>query len=283
MAEFSSAIGTCGLGVGVGVGFAAEGGGGGGGVDFDFVGGGGGGGALAMGFGSVGFVDGEGIGLGCDDRAADLVAIVGWDFDGSVDDLELDCCRKPSTSAGSATDSTFALPAVVVVPFIDSSTSAAFFSSNSFTCSNIFDVVGVVGVGFATKGFSTAFTLGAALFVAVFGAADVPAAFEALFFTVVAFAGVAEAAFTVFVAVLVDFARVVAFFMVSGNSTSTGSEMTFFGLPLFFATSADIVYLELALCKVLSRSNAQRGMLKIVGRFPEDSWTRLGCWSDAVW
>ena len=202
---------------------------------------------MAVGFGSVCFVEGEGIDLGWGGEGVDLDIVVGWVFDGSVAGLELNCCRNPSPSAGSAADSTFALPTVAVVSFADSCDTAAFFTSNSFTCSSIFDVVGVVGVGFATRGFSTAFAPGAALFVIVFGAADVPAAFETLFFAVVAFAGATEAAFTVFVVVFVDFARVVAFLVVSGNSTSTGSEMTFFGLPLFFATSADIVYFELVL------------------------------------
>lgn len=53
----------------------------------------------------------------------------------------------------------------------------------------------------------------------------------------VAFTGLVGAAF-------VDFARVLAFFVVSGRSTSTGSEMTFFGLPLFLVTSADILRLN---------------------------------------
>ena len=43
------------------------------------------------------------------------------------------------------------------------------------------------------------------------------------------------------VAASVDFARVVDFLVVSGISDSTGSEMTFFGLPLFLTTSEDIL------------------------------------------
>lgn len=41
-------------------------------------------------------------------------------------------------------------------------------------------------------------------------------------------------------AALVDFDRVVAFFAFSGTSTSTRSEITFLGLPLFLTTSADM-------------------------------------------
>lgn len=269
MVELSSAMGMCGFGVGF-----PEGGGGA--VDFD-----GGGGVLVVGFEPGEFVDESG--FACDDESVDLAAIVGWVFDGSVDGFVVDCCCNLSASlAGFGANSTLAFPAASVVPFVDSGEILSFFASISFTCSSIFDVVGVVGVGFASTGFSTAFALGAAAF-AVFGVVGAPEAFVTVFFTGVAFADVDGTSFAVFVVVFVDLALVVAFFAVSGNSTSTGSEMTFFGLPLFFATSADIFYLELALWDVVLRSNAQRGNVEERGeRFPENSWTRLGCLEDAL-
>lgn len=53
-------------------------------------------------------------------------------------------------------------------------------------------------------------------------------------------------AFTGFdVVAFVDFARVVDFFVNSGISTSTGSEITFLGLPLFLTTSEDMLCVEL--------------------------------------
>lgn len=51
--------------------------------------------------------------------------------------------------------------------------------------------------------------------------------------------------FAVLGAAFVDFALVVVFFAGSGTSTSTGSVMTFFGLPLFLAISADMLCGEL--------------------------------------
>lgn len=55
------------------------------------------------------------------------------------------------------------------------------------------------------------------------------------------FAGVDALAVAVFGPAFVDFARVVVFLVASGTSTSTGSEITFLGLPLFFTTSADML------------------------------------------
>jgi hypothetical protein len=43
----------------------------------------------------------------------------------------------------------------------------------------------------------------------------------------------------------VDFALVVVFFEPSGTSISTGSEIVFLGLPLFFTTSEDMLAVEL--------------------------------------
>ena len=61
--------------------------------------------------------------------------------------------------------------------------------------------------------------------------------------------GAVVVALPVLGAALVDFALVVDFFAPSGISTSTGSVMTFFGLPLFFATSVDILRSELVALK----------------------------------
>jgi len=59
------------------------------------------------------------------------------------------------------------------------------------------------------------------------------------------FADVDALAVAVFGPAFVDFALVVVFFVVSGTSTSTGSEMTFLGLPLFFTASEDMLTVEL--------------------------------------
>jgi hypothetical protein len=59
------------------------------------------------------------------------------------------------------------------------------------------------------------------------------------------FADVDALAVAVFGPAFVDFALVVVFLVVSGTSTSTGSEMTFLGLPLFFTASEDMLAAEL--------------------------------------
>ena len=59
------------------------------------------------------------------------------------------------------------------------------------------------------------------------------------------FAEVGGPALTTFGAAFVDFALVVLFFASLGISISTGSEMTFLGLPLFFTTSEDMLVIEL--------------------------------------
>lgn len=56
----------------------------------------------------------------------------------------------------------------------------------------------------------------------------------------------------VLAAAFVDFDLVAVFFALSGTLASTGSVMTFFGLPLFFSTSVDISYGELVALKSLS-------------------------------
>jgi len=65
------------------------------------------------------------------------------------------------------------------------------------------------------------------------------------------FADVDALAVTDFGPAFVDFARVVVFLAASGTSTSTGSEIPFLGLPLFFTTSADILAVELS-CEEIS-------------------------------
>jgi hypothetical protein len=111
--------------------------------------------------------------------------------------------------------------------------------------------------------------LGAAGFVSAFGDSAFGGAeageedFGVAFLAVAGFAGAActgllagEAfdalvvALVVFGPALVDFALVVTFFAPSGTSTSTGSVMTFFGLPLFLATSVDILRGELDVLKI---------------------------------
>jgi hypothetical protein len=61
------------------------------------------------------------------------------------------------------------------------------------------------------------------------------------------FADVDAFATGVFSPAFVDFALVVVVFLVASDiSTSTGSEMTFLGLPLFFTISEDILGVELS-------------------------------------
>ena len=69
-------------------------------------------------------------------------------------------------------------------------------------------------------------------------------------------------AVTVFGPAFVDFARVVLFFVLSDISTSTGSEITFLGLPLFFATSEDILAIELGCGELWLREDSQKGNCK---------------------
>jgi hypothetical protein len=132
--------------------------------------------------------------------------------------------------------------------------SLAFWRSSS----RIFDDSGVTfttGLD-AVLGGSAFGVVGAACFEAFFCAivelagdfAVVVATGEALGALVVAlrggFAGLIEA--------FVDLALVVAFIAPSGISTSTASVMTFFGLPLFLTTSADMLGGKLV---VLNKSN----------------------------
>jgi hypothetical protein len=116
---------------------------------------------------------------------------------------------------------------------------------------NIFDVSGGVeilavdfvgaGVGFcsATAGD------GGGLTATSGGGAELAMGLEIGFSTAGGFADAGGAGFTTFGAAFVDFVRVVVFFVPSDSSTSTGSEITFLGLPLFFTTSEDMLAVEL--------------------------------------
>lgn len=137
------------------------------------------------------------------------------------------------------------------VAFVGSAAEGAVFGCCSRSWLNIFDDSGDTGV----------LTMGFAVARGVFGgpAGDDPDGLFATFETVgvlamdfatgfragEGFADVETFATGVLGAALVDFARVVVFFVASGISTSTGSEMTFLGLPLFFTTSEDMLGFEL--------------------------------------
>jgi hypothetical protein len=83
------------------------------------------------------------------------------------------------------------------------------------------------------------------LYAAFGGAAVLAMGLDVGFSTTAGFADVDALAVGVFGPAFVDFARVVVFFVASGISTSTGSEMTFLGLPLFFTASEDMLAVEL--------------------------------------
>lgn len=132
--------------------------------------------------------------------------------------------------------------------FAGSSGGATFFAESSRTLLRILDVSGVTGVlgcvfaggsgvvSGAGGGLEVAFGVGAGAsigFVADLAAVDV-------------FADAAGFVLVVFAVALVDFAREVVFFVVSGISESMGSERTFLGLPLFFTTSEDILLVQLS-------------------------------------
>lgn len=83
------------------------------------------------------------------------------------------------------------------------------------------------------------------------------------FSTAGGFADVDGLAMGVFGPAFVDFARVVVFLVPSGISTSTGSEMTFLGLPLFFTASEDMLLVELGWEKWLLGRTPERGIVRI--------------------
>jgi hypothetical protein len=136
------------------------------------------------------------------------------------------------------------------VGFVDCSGDGTLFADSSRTLLRIFDVSGVTGA-FAVAFVGAAGGFGGATFggtgggdVALGGTAGFVTGFRTAFSAIIGFGGAAADAFTAFGAAFVDFARVVDF-LVSGTSTATGSEMAFLGLPLFLATSEDMLDEEL--------------------------------------
>ena len=149
--------------------------------------------------------------------------------------------------------------------FAGSTAGGAVFGYCSRNLFNIFDDSGVVelltvgfaraGVGFCGGAVEDPRGLGA-----TFGAASVLAmGLDIGFSTTGGFADVDAFAAGVFGPAFVDFARVVVCLVASGISTSTGSEMTFLGLPLFFTTSEDILVVELGCGEVWLEGDSQKG------------------------
>jgi hypothetical protein len=155
------------------------------------------------------------------------------------------------------------------VVFVVSAAEGAAFGCCSRSWLNIFDDSGDTGVltmGFAVAGGFFGGTAGddpKGLF-ATFGTAGVLAmGFATDLTTGGGFADVETFATGVLGAALVDFARVVVFFVASGISTSTGSEMTFLGLPRFFTTSEDMLASELDFGELSLGEDSQRGIVRI--------------------
>lgn len=115
------------------------------------------------------------------------------------------------------------------------------------------DVSGVTFGGVLVEGFTSVFgssafvdgRLGRGAFGAIFRVAAGLASVERDAFDALVVLAVLAAAF-------VDFDLVAVFFALSGTLASTGSVMTFFGLPLFFSTSVDMSCGELVALKSLS-------------------------------
>jgi hypothetical protein len=132
--------------------------------------------------------------------------------------------------------------------FTGSAAEGAVFGYCSRSLFNIFDVSGVVDVltvGFAEAGAGFCAAAAEGL-LAPFGATGLLAmGLDTGFSTTGGFADVEAFATGVFGPAFVDFALVVVFLVASNISTSTGSEMTFLGLPLFFTTSEDILGVKL--------------------------------------
>jgi hypothetical protein len=156
-----------------------------------------------------------------------------------------------------------------VVVFVGSAAEGAAFGCCSRSRLNIFDDSGDTGVltmGFAVAGGYFGGTAGddpKGLF-ATFGTAGVLAmGFATGLTTGGGFADVETFATGVFGAALVDFARVVVFFVASGISTSIGSEMTFLGLPRFFTTSEDMLASELDFGSCRWAKTPKRGIVRI--------------------
>jgi hypothetical protein len=153
--------------------------------------------------------------------------------------------------------------------FVGCSGDGTLFEDSSRTLLRIFDVSGVTGV-FAVAFVGAAAGFGGATFAGagggdatLGGTAGFVTGFGTGFSAIIGFGGAVVDAFTTFGAAFVDFARVVDF-LVSGESTSTGSEMTFLGLPLFLATSEDMLDEELGVEELWLRVNSQKGNFEVV-------------------
>lgn len=84
--------------------------------------------------------------------------------------------------------------------------------------------------------------------------------FQVVFSVAGGFADVGAADLTTFGAAFVDFALVVASLIIS---ISTGSEMSFLGLPLFFTASEDMLAVELGWGELLLSEDSKEAMLRI--------------------
>ncbi len=116
-----------------------------------------------------------------------------------------------------------------------------FFADSSCTWLDILEAGGGGGAAFGGAGgvdFWACFDGAGGVFAEGFDVADeLATGFEAFGGA----AGFAGAGSTAFGAAFVDFERVVVLFASSGTSAAIGSDMTFFGLPRFLATSEDIL------------------------------------------
>jgi len=149
--------------------------------------------------------------------------------------------------------------------FAGSAAGATVFAESSRTLFNILDVSGDTGVlttVFAGEGVGLcgATAGGAGSLETTFGGVgELAIGLDIVFSTTGDFADVERAGFTTFGAAFVDFALVVVFFVPSRISISTGSEMTFLGLPLFFTTSEDMLVRELGWEGTSLREMSRRG------------------------
>lgn len=131
--------------------------------------------------------------------------------------------------------------------FTGSADRGAVFGYCSRSLFNIFDVSGVVDVltvGFAEAGAGFCAAAAEALIATFEATGPLAMGFDTGFSATGGFADVDAFATGVFSPAFVDFALVVVFLVASDISTSTGSEMTFLGLPLFFTISEDILGVE---------------------------------------
>jgi hypothetical protein len=138
--------------------------------------------------------------------------------------------------------------------FTASAAGGVVFGYCSRSLFNIFDVSGVVDVltvGFAEVGAGFCAAAAEGLNATVGATGLLALGLDTGFSTTGGFADVDAFATGVFGPAFVDFALVVVFLVASDISTSTGSEMTFLGLPLFFTTSEDMLGAELS-CEDLS-------------------------------